>query len=111
MAGADVSHRGGERGFARVTAADRVVIPDYSGNMMFNTLGNLAADPRAGLLVVDFENGGTLQLTGRAEIVWDGPALSTFPGAERLVELTIEEVVEMRPGLEMRPGFSPFPVP
>lgn len=111
VAGADVSHRGGERGFARVTAADRVVIPDYSGNMMFNTLGNLAADPRAGLLVVDFENGGTLQLTGRAEIVWDGPALSTFPGAERLVELTIEEVVEMRPGLEMRPGFSPFPVP
>ena len=55
--------------------------------MMFNTLGNLAADPRAGLLLVDFEGGGTLQLTGRATIEWDPAALGEFPGAERLVEL------------------------
>jgi uncharacterized protein len=93
-AGADVSHRGGARGFVHVTAPDRLVIPDYSGNMMFNTLGNLAADPRAGLLLVDFEHGGTLQVSGRARIEWDRSAVGAYEGAERLVELTVEAVVE-----------------
>ena len=83
VAGADVSHRGGSPGFVRVTAAGRVLIPDYAGNMMFNTLGNLAADPRAGVLLVDFDGGGTLQLSGRAEIVWSGAELTAFPGAQR----------------------------
>jgi predicted pyridoxine 5'-phosphate oxidase superfamily flavin-nucleotide-binding protein len=94
VAGADVSHRGGARGFVHVTAPDRLVIPDYSGNMMFNTLGNLTADPHAGLLLVDFEHGGTLQLSGRARIVWDRSAVAAYEGAERLVELTVEAVVE-----------------
>jgi len=96
-AGADVSHRGGPPGFVRVSSSDRVLIPDYAGNMMFNTLGNLAADARAGLLLVGFDGGGTLQLTGRAEVHWDHVALGDFPGAERLVELRIDEVVEARP--------------
>lgn len=94
ISGADVSHRGGPRGFVHVTAPDRLVIPDYSGNMMFNTLGNLAADPRAGLLLVDFERGGTLQLSGRARIEWDPSAVAAYEGAERLVELTVEAVAE-----------------
>ena len=94
VAGADVSHRGGARGFVHVTAPDRLVIPDYSGNMMFNTLGNLAADPHAGLLLVDFEHGGTLQVSGRARIEWDRSAVGAYEGAERLVELTVEAVVE-----------------
>ena len=94
VAGADVSHRGGAPGFVHVAAPDRLVIPDYSGNMMFNTLGNLAADPRAGLLLVDFERGGTLQLSGRARIEWDRSAVAAYEGAERLVELTVETVVE-----------------
>lgn len=93
-AGADVSHRGGAPGFVRVTAPDRLVIPDYSGNMMFNTLGNLAADPRAGLLVVNFEDGGTLQLSGRARIEWDRSEVAAYEGAERLVKLVVEAVVE-----------------
>lgn len=93
-AGADVSHRGGARGFVRVPALDRVIIPDYAGNTMFNTLGNLAADPRAGLLLVDFEGGGTLQITGRATIVWDRALLAGFEGAERLVEIAVDAVVE-----------------
>jgi predicted pyridoxine 5'-phosphate oxidase superfamily flavin-nucleotide-binding protein len=94
VAGADVSHRGGAPGFVHVTAPDRLVIPDYPGNMMFNTLGNLAADPRAGLLLVDFEGGGTLQLSGRARIEWDGSAVAAYEGAERLVEFIVETVVE-----------------
>jgi uncharacterized protein len=95
-AGADVSHRGGARGFLDVPAPDRVVIPDYAGNMMFNTLGNLTADPRAGLLVVDWASGGLLQLTGRATVNWEPAAIAAFAGAQRLVEFAIDAVVERR---------------
>jgi uncharacterized protein len=95
-AGADVSHRGGAPGFVVVAAPDRLLIPDYAGNTMFNTLGNLAAHPEAGLLVVDFERGDTLQLTGRAMIDWDTAARAGMPGAERVVEFQVGQVVESR---------------
>jgi uncharacterized protein len=74
--GADVSHRGGRPGFVRVTPAGEITFKDYIGNNMFQTLGNLTADPRAGLLFIDFETGSTLQLTGRAVVNWasDQPA-------------------------------------
>jgi uncharacterized protein len=98
VAGADVSHRGGEPGFVRVPDAGRMLIPDYAGNMMFNTLGNVAADGRAGLLLVDFTSGRTLQLTGTATILWDPALVATFELAERVVELEIEAVVDMEPG-------------
>jgi predicted pyridoxine 5'-phosphate oxidase superfamily flavin-nucleotide-binding protein len=93
-AGADASHRGGDPGFVRVEAPDRLRFPDYAGNAMFNTLGNLAADPRAGLLFVDFDQGSTLQLTGCAAVDWSRDAATRFPGAERVVEFSIDAVVE-----------------
>lgn len=68
--GADVSHRGGLPGFARVTGRGEITFKDYPGNNMFQTLGNLTADPRAGLLFIDFQKGATLQLTGRAGVDW-----------------------------------------
>lgn len=93
--GADVSHRGGKPGFVRVRdgedGASVLVMPDFMGNFLFNTLGNLTAHPRAGLLFVDFLRGDLLQLTGRAEIVWDGDELAGFEGAQRLVRITVEE--------------------
>ena len=96
-AGADVSHRGGAPGFVRVPDAGRLLIPDYAGNMMFNSLGNIAADGRAGLLLVDFTSGHTLQLTGTATLHWDAELVGGFPGAERVVELEIDAVVETVP--------------
>jgi uncharacterized protein len=69
--GFDASHRGGQPGFVRVLDERRLRIPDYVGNSMFNTLGNFLTYPLAGLVFVDFESGRTLQLTGRAEILWD----------------------------------------
>jgi predicted pyridoxine 5'-phosphate oxidase superfamily flavin-nucleotide-binding protein len=95
--GADVSHRGGPRGFVRVDGPGRLTWPDYVGNFLFNTLGNLTTDPRAGLLFIDFEAGDLLHLSGRTEIVWDGPELESFAGAQRLLRFEIEEVVH-RPG-------------
>jgi len=67
--GADASHRGGQPGFVRFFDDDTLEFPDYSGNTMFNTLGNIAASPNVGLLFVDFERGGTLQLAGEAKVV------------------------------------------
>lgn len=69
--GADVSHRGGPRGFVKVEDSGTLLIPDYAGNGMFNTLGNLAVDPHAGLIIPDFAAGVALQLSGTAEVLWD----------------------------------------
>jgi predicted pyridoxine 5'-phosphate oxidase superfamily flavin-nucleotide-binding protein len=70
--GADVSHRGGGPGFVSVVDDRTLRVPDYAGNGMFNTLGNLTLDPRAGLVLPAFESGRTLQLVGRAEVRWEG---------------------------------------
>jgi predicted pyridoxine 5'-phosphate oxidase superfamily flavin-nucleotide-binding protein len=87
---ADASHRGGNPGFLQVLSPNRLRWPDYRGNSMFMTLGNISADPRAGLLIPDWDAGGTLQLTGTAEIIWE-----SGPGAQCAVEFTIDEVVEL----------------
>ena len=93
--GADASHRGGHPGFVRVRDARRLRIPDYSGNNMFQTLGNITADPRVGLLFMDFDTGTTIQLTGRARILWERERFAGLKGAERAVEVEIDEAVEI----------------
>lgn len=97
----DVSHRGGRPGFVRVEG-DRLTIPDFSGNLHFNTLGNLVVNPRAGLAFVDFENGDLLQVTGRTELVLAGPEVDRFEGAERLWHLQVEAVVRRPAALGLR---------
>jgi predicted pyridoxine 5'-phosphate oxidase superfamily flavin-nucleotide-binding protein len=96
--GVDVSHRGGKPGFVRVDTVDGGTVltaPDFSGNNVFNTFGNLAANPQAGLLFVDFASGDVLSLTGRAEIVWDGPEVEAFAGAQRLLRIHVDEGVRI----------------
>ncbi|HEY8021514.1 MAG TPA: pyridoxamine 5'-phosphate oxidase family protein, partial [Thermoanaerobaculia bacterium] len=100
--GADASHRGGRPGFVRVVDASTLELPDYPGNRMFNTLGNLAAHPAAGLLFLDFADGSVLQLTGEATILWDAASLGAWPGAERAVRFHVAEVVERRRALPLR---------
>ena len=68
--GADVSHRGGPPGF--LTAHDGTISwPDFQGNALFNTLGNLVVDPACGLTVIDPEDGTTLYVTGTATVADD----------------------------------------
>ncbi|MDN0073456.1 pyridoxamine 5'-phosphate oxidase family protein [Crenobacter sp. SG2303] len=100
--GADVSHRGGKPGFVRVDDASTLTWPDFVGNFYFNTLGNLQANPRAGLLFPDFETGELLYVAGRGEIVWDGDELRGFAGAERLVRFRIERVLRLAGRLPLR---------
>lgn len=99
--GADASHRGGEPGFVDVRG-DTLVVPDYPGNNMFCTLGNVEVTGRAGLLFVDFEDGNVLQLTGDADLVWDKSRVSDYKKAERLVEFDIETAVEISDGNPLR---------
>ncbi|AJX35625.1 pyridoxamine 5'-phosphate oxidase family protein [Burkholderia oklahomensis] len=100
--GVDVSHRGGPPGFVRVDDDRTLTTPDYGGNHFFNTIGNLLHDPRAGLLFVDFERGDLLYVAADAEIVWDGPALAAFEGAQRLVRFRIREVRRSAAALPFR---------
>lgn len=72
----DVSHRGGRPGFVHVEADSTLIIPDFTGNRFYNTLGNIALNPRAGLVFV--EGGQLLQMTGTAEII----AMSEMPDFE-----------------------------
>jgi len=91
--GVDVSHRGGPSGFIhseRSASGSVLTLPDYSGNFMFNTFGNLEVNPRAGFLVLDFEMGALLSLTGKARVLWEDARIGAFPNAERLLELRVQ---------------------
>lgn len=89
----DASHRGGQPGFVKIEDDRTLLFPDYFGNSMYNTLGNLYSNPAAGLLFIDFNGGHSLQLSGRTETIWDKAQISQVPGAERLVRYTIDEVI------------------
>lgn len=89
---ADASHRGGNPGFLQVLSPTRLRWPDYRGNSMFMTLGNIEVNPRCGILVPDWATGGTLQLTGTAELNWAPETFGT--GAQCSIDFTVTEVVE-----------------
>lgn len=99
--GADASHRGGKPGFIQVINERKLLIPDYSGNNMFLTLGNIVANANVGLLFLDFQKGSTLQITGKALINWDQSLAAKFSGAERIIEFNVDQVVE-------NPAVMPF---
>jgi uncharacterized protein len=67
----DASHRGGNKGFIQIIDNNVLKVPDYPGNSMFNTFGNITQNPKVGLLFIDFEKRQTLQLTGSATLLFD----------------------------------------
>lgn len=100
--GFDASHRGGRPGFVRIDDAHTLTIPDYAGNLHFNTLGNFLMNPAAGLLFVDFSRGDILMLSGRAEILWDDPDTQWFAGAQRLWRFTLNGGRYIRRAMHLR---------
>lgn len=102
----DASHRGGKPGFVRIDAHGGLTVPDFNGNLFFNTLGNFMVNPRAGLLFVDHETGGMLQMTGTVEVILDSPEIAAFEGAERLWRFMPEKIVLRRDDLPLRWTFS-----
>lgn len=87
--GADATHRGGAAGFIDVVDEVTVRVPDYPGNGMFNTLGNLQINPRFSMLHVDFTTGRTIQTTGVASV----ERTPDDPRAARWVNVTVESVI------------------
>jgi predicted pyridoxine 5'-phosphate oxidase superfamily flavin-nucleotide-binding protein len=85
----DCSFKGGPPGFARVVAPDLLVFPDYDGNGMFRSLGNLKVNPQLGLLFIAMgEHPRRLRVNGRAEVVAADPLMAETPGAQLLVRVT-----------------------
>nr|WP_209854326.1 pyridoxamine 5'-phosphate oxidase family protein [Rhizobium herbae] len=102
----DVSHRGGEAGFVRIDEASVLTIPDFAGNLFFNTLGNILANGKAGLVFVDFETGDLLHLSGDAEVVLESPDIAAFQRAERLWRFTPRRVIRRPDALPLRWGWD-----
>src|ERR1700730_2391119 len=78
---------------AKWASRAELCFPDFRGNLLFNTLGNLEVDARAGLLFIDFRSGRMLHIIGRARICWDVPETMRSAGIERLIFLDIQCVV------------------
>ena len=106
--GADVSHRGGKPGFVCLEDEHTFVFPDFSGNLHFNTVGNILMNPKAGFLFADFDTGDLVYTTGSAEIVWDSEEIHAFAGAERLIRFHAEQVIRVEGSLPLRFDFGEY---
>lgn len=93
--GLDASHRGGNPGFVQVLDEKTLRIPDYPGNGMFQTFGNLLTNPKAGLVFPDFEGKRLIQLSGTVSIEWNAPEVELETGGtNRFWDFRIERVLE-----------------
>jgi uncharacterized protein len=74
--------KGGAPGFVRVIAPDVLTFPDYNGNGMFLSLGNIVANPQVGLSFIDFESPKRLRVDGEASVSSDDPLIGRTVGAQ-----------------------------
>ena len=89
----DCSFKGGPAGFVRVPAPDLLVFPDYDGNGMFKSLGNIKSNPQIGMLFIEMgEKPKRLRVNGRATVHLDDPLLADLPGAQIVVRVTPEDI-------------------
>jgi uncharacterized protein len=88
----DVSYKGGMPGFVRIVDEHTLAFPDYDGNGMFKSLGNILVNPKVGLLFVDFEDPNRMRVSGTASIADDDPLLAEFPGAQLVVRVRAERI-------------------
>lgn len=89
----DCSFKGGPEGFVRIAAPDRLVFPDYDGNGMFRSLGNIKVNPAVGLLFMRVgEKPARLRINGTAALTFDAAELAAVPGAQALVVVTPTDI-------------------
>jgi uncharacterized protein len=88
----DCSHKGGLPGFVRVSEPDELIFPDYDGNGMFKSLGNIAVNPHVGLLFIDFEKPRRLRVNGRASFSRDDPLMEHTVGAQLIVRIKVDAI-------------------
>jgi predicted pyridoxine 5'-phosphate oxidase superfamily flavin-nucleotide-binding protein len=86
------SYKGGEPGFVRVLDPHTLVFPNYDGNGMYLSLGNVRENPAIGMLFIDFENQKRLRLNGTAALVAADRVAPPYPGAQFVVQVAIRQV-------------------
>ena len=106
--GADMSHRGGNPGFVTVVDETHLSWPEYAGNSMYMSLGNLVVEPRCALVFPDWATGRTLHLRGRALVDWDARRADGVPEAQRIVDFEVEEVVDIADGMPLHWRFGEY---
>jgi predicted pyridoxine 5'-phosphate oxidase superfamily flavin-nucleotide-binding protein len=88
----DCSYKGGEPGFVRVLDERTVALPNYDGNGMYRSWGNVLVNPHVGLLFISFERGRRMRLNGEASVSEDDPLLAEYPEAQFVVRVRAREV-------------------
>ncbi|MBV8263313.1 MAG: pyridoxamine 5'-phosphate oxidase family protein [Candidatus Eremiobacteraeota bacterium] len=86
------SYKGGDAGFVRVVDSRTIVFPNYDGNGMYLSTGNVSVNPNVGLLFIDFEDPTRLRVNGEASLVFDRSLVQSYPGAQFVVAVTVREV-------------------
>ena len=88
----DCSYKGGLPGFVRVLDDCTLAIPDYDGNGMYRTWGNVLVNPHVGLLFLDFEQPKRIRINGTAQLREDDPLRAEFPGSVFIVRVTATQI-------------------
>jgi hypothetical protein len=86
------SYKGGAPGFVRVVDVHTIAFPNYDGNGMYLSMGNVGLNPHVGLLFIDFERGSRMRLNGTASIDDSDPLMSEYPEAQFIVRVRVREV-------------------
>lgn len=88
----DCSYKGGQPGFVRVVDERTVAFPNFDGNGMYLSMGNVLVNPAVGMLFIDFERGHRMRLNGTASIDADDPLMAEYPEAQFIVRVRAREV-------------------
>ena len=89
---AQCSYKGGEPGFVRVIDEHTLAFPNYDGNGMYLSMGNVAETGQVGMLFIDFERQHRMRLNGEATIERDDPLMAEYPEAQFIVRVRAREV-------------------
>jgi hypothetical protein len=104
--GIDVSHKGGSKGFMKLTGSNRLSFADYPGNSIFSTLGNIKIYPKVGVCIPDFDTGLLLQMSGCAYLSFDqNDANVASGGSGRIIDIEIDQWILRR--MPLRPEWDP----
>lgn len=85
------SFKGGPRGFVRVVDSKTLAFPDYNGNGVFLSLGNIVGTMQIGMLFIDFERPNRFRVNGEASVDLNDPLMKEFPGAQLVVRVRVRE--------------------
>lgn len=88
----DCSYKGGMPGFVRIVGDRTLCIPDYDGNGMYRSWGNVLVNPHVGLLFIDFEEQDRMRVNGCAELLADGPLLAQYSEAAFVIRVTATRI-------------------